>query len=118
MANRKKSVEERKAQESLGGKNLEKFADNQNRYDEMHIALKKFTDKPQFPGAYKENTNVLVLMRDSKSWKLAEIYKVKKAKFFDTPIRSADCDIEQHEDFSKTHLDQFIERLLSANLIT
>lgn len=68
---------------------------------------------PEFPGAYKENTKVLALMRDGKSYKLAEIYKVKKADFFKTPVRSADHDLEDGEDFSKTHLDIFIEKLIA-----
>ena len=99
----------------MGGKNLEKFANTQNRYEEK---AKSGQEAIEFPGAYKENTNVLALMRDGKTWKLAEIYKVKKATFFDTPVRTADCDLEAGEDFTKTHLDLFIEKLRANDLIT
>ena len=114
MATRKKG---RKANGSAGGKNLEKYADDSNRYEEANMAVRQNVDVPQYPGAYKVNTKVLALMRDGKTWQLAEIYKVKQAKHWDTPIRSADCDLEENEDFTKTYLDVFIERLKEQGLI-
>ena len=54
------------------GKNFESVADQSNRYIERDSSLK-------FPGAYKEGTKVLALMRDNIEWKIAEILSIREA---------------------------------------
>ena len=61
------------------GKCLQEVADNSKRYDD--------TDEEKFPGAYKEGTKVLALMRDSKTWLVSEIYSVRNALFFPEDVR-------------------------------
>ena len=60
------------------GKCLQEVADNSKRYDER--------DEEKFRGAYKEGTKVLALMRDQKTWLVAEIYSVRIALFFPEEI--------------------------------
>lgn len=43
-------------------------------------------DDENFPGAYKEDSKVLGLMRDNIEWRVAEIYKVRKALFFQEQV--------------------------------
>ncbi len=74
------------------GKNVQCLADQQKRYDEIK------TSKIEFPGAYKVDTKVLALMRDNKTWKLAEIYQIRKAKLFNQDIQGDEQDDSEDED--------------------
>ena len=53
------------------GKNFESVADQSNRYLE--------NNGHKYPGAYKEGTKILGLMRDNIEWRLAEIYAIRPA---------------------------------------
>jgi hypothetical protein len=68
------------------GKNFESIADKSNRYNEDEAA----SEENKYPGAYKEGTKVLALMRDNMSWKVAEIYAVREAKFFNEMVNEDD----------------------------
>ena len=43
---------------------------------------------------------VLALMRDCKTWKLAEIYKVRKAKFFSEAVEDEEDSEDSLDDIS------------------
>lgn len=43
-------------------------------------------DDKDFPGAYKSDSKILALMRDNKEWRVGEIYKVRKALFFQEKV--------------------------------
>lgn len=53
--------------------------------------------------------------RDKKKWALAEIYKVRPALLWDTKIEHPDDD--QDEETDVTHLDMFLQNLMSKNII-
>ena len=47
----------------------------------------------EFPGAYRTNSKIMALMRDNETWKVAEIYAVRKSKLFEEPFPN-DYDFE------------------------
>ena len=57
------------------GKMLESIEDQSRRYTSNN-------DKVEFEGAYKENTEVLALLGDKKTYHVAEILKVRLSVFF------------------------------------
>ena len=67
------------------GKNISDVVDWQYRYNEDHNDT-----KITFPGAYKKDQKVLALMRDNIEWRLAEIYDVREAKFFNEEVDDND----------------------------
>jgi hypothetical protein len=70
---------------------MESLAAAAKRYGEQE------STENEFPGAYQVGTIVLGLMRDSKTWTLAEIYKVRKALFFSEEIDEEDFIDENSE---------------------
>lgn len=78
------------------GKCLRDVADNSKRYND--------TSDEKFPGAYKEGTKVIALMRDCKTWVVSEIYSVRMAQFFDEEIGT---------DFDANNLDALDEILVT-----
>ena len=72
------------------GKNVQCAADLQTRYNE--------SDESQFPGAYKKGTMVLAIMRDNETWKLAEIYEIRHAKFFVEEVYDEEEDTSDSND--------------------
>ena len=76
-------TEKRKVAGKGLGKKMENIVDLCERYPEDNA------DKLKYPGAYKEGTFVLALMRDNIEWKLAEIYEIREAKFFKEEVNEA-----------------------------
>lgn len=72
---------------------MESLAAAAKRYGEQE------STENEFPGGYQVGTIVLGLMRDSKSWTLAEIYKVRKALFFSEEIDEEDF-IDENSDLT------------------
>jgi hypothetical protein len=60
-------------------------------------------DDKDFPGAYKADSKVLGLMRDNVEWRVAEIYKVRKALFFQETVEQDQAtEIELYDDIIVT----------------
>jgi hypothetical protein len=55
-------------------------------------------DDKDFPGAYKSDSKVLALMRDNIEWRVAEIYKVRKALFFQENVDIQGNELEIFDD--------------------
>ena len=74
------------------GKDIQGYVEKSRRYGE--------DDKSDFPGAYKPGIKILGLMRDNKSWRIAEVYKVRISKFFN----ESDSDDEEINEEEKSQL--------------
>ena len=71
------------------GKDVQGLADQSRRYGADD------KDFEEYKGAYKMGLKVLALMRDNSTWKLAEIFKVRKSVYYEESDSSED---DQDED--------------------
>jgi hypothetical protein len=63
------------------GKMLDTYVDLNLRYSDKDATASN-NEATKFPGAYKNGIEVLGLMRDNQTWKIAEILDIREAKFF------------------------------------